>query len=271
MQSKPPGDVTASLVATILTCYRELLRLPNLRPSSTVDGLFGNLVEVCCSTLDEEIVKGVLTHPRIIAITNPLRQLCSDGEFQLEAHWANLVMEKKSGEEANETLLNFTYYNNYRDLTRMEWNALASATAGRLLEKFVVLGCGPLPMTSICIAEMLKSQGGAVVLSVDRDPWAVSKSSELCGHLGYGLQNMNFTCFDVQHGAFELYDFDVVYLASLVGLTDIGKLEAVKCVVKAMRPGAILVLRSAHALRGLLYPVSLARSASRFHTYSILD
>ena len=59
MQSEPPGYVTASLVATILTCYRELLRLPNLRPSSTVDGLFGNLVEVCCSTLDEEIMKGV--------------------------------------------------------------------------------------------------------------------------------------------------------------------------------------------------------------------
>ena len=143
----------------------------------------------------------------------------------------------------------------------MEWNALASATTGRILEKFIVLGCGPLPMTSIRIAEMLKSQAGAVILGVDRDPWAVSKSSELCAHLGYGLQNMGFTCFDVQHGAFELYEFDVVYLASLVGITDVGKHEAVKRVVKAMRPGAILVLRSAHALRGFMYPVSLARSA----------
>lgn len=53
----------------------------------------------------------------------------------------------------------------------MECNAIASVIMGPRPRKFAVLRSGPLPMTSICIAEMLKKQGGAVVHIVDRDQW----------------------------------------------------------------------------------------------------
>ena len=55
----------------------------------------------------------------------------------------------------------------------------------------------------------------------------------------------------------DLSDFDVVYVAALVGATSKEKREIFSKVLERMRPGALLVVRTAHALRKLLYPVSL--------------
>lgn len=67
---------------------------------------------------------------------------------------------------------------------------------------------------------------------------------------------MNFGCMDAKSKKLELDDFDVVYLAALVGMNSQAKNDMVMDIVSKMRPGALLMLRSAHSLRGLLYPVS---------------
>ncbi|KAL9017414.1 MAG: hypothetical protein Q9185_005232 [Variospora sp. 1 TL-2023] len=89
----------------------------------------------------------------------------------------------------------------------------------------------------------------------DLDPQAISMSSELCVKLGYSRDEMDFHVFDVLSDQCDMLGFDVVYLASLVGITDYEKQKAINNMVKQMRPGALLVIRSAHSLRGLLYPV----------------
>jgi nicotianamine synthase len=66
---------------------------------------------------------------------------------------------------------------------------------------------------------------------------------------------MDFCCADVKSEGFDLYGFDVVYLAALVGSNDGEKQEVIATVTKRMRPEALLVLRSAHSLRSLMYPV----------------
>lgn len=67
---------------------------------------------------------------------------------------------------------------------------------------------------------------------------------------------MNFRCIDAKSKKLELVDFDVVYLAALVGMNTQAKNDVVMDVVSKMKPGALLMLRSAHSLRGLMYPVS---------------
>lgn len=157
---------------------------------------------------------------------------------------------------ASAMLLNFTYYPNYIDLIRMELNAIASVGKGSRTKTFGVLGSGPLPLTSICILQSLKKNKEAVsVHNFDRDPQAISSSSELCCKLGYSRDEMHFQHLDVMTDRCDMHEFDVVYLASLVGITNEEKQKAISNIVKQMRPGALLVIRSAHSLRGLLYPV----------------
>lgn len=66
---------------------------------------------------------------------------------------------------------------------------------------------------------------------------------------------MKFTCADAGSDEVELKDFDVVYLAALVGSTQQEKEAVLVNVVGKMREGALLVVRSAERLRRLLYPV----------------
>ena len=155
-------------------------------------------------------------------------------------------------------LLNFNYYQNYVDLTRMELNAIASIALDKPHRKFAVLCSGPLPLTSLCILNALNksSQGPVSIHNVDRDPWAISSSAELCRRLGHDPSTMQFHCADVKSLTLNLYEFDVVYLAALVGISSKQKHDHVLQLVSRMRPGALLMLRSAHSLRGLLYPVS---------------
>lgn len=53
----------------------------------------------------------------------------------------------------------------------------------------------------------------------------------------------------------DLAGFDLVYLAALVGSSQRDKERLLVGVVERMRMGALLVVRTAHSLRGLLYPV----------------
>ncbi|KAL8805104.1 MAG: hypothetical protein Q9182_002194 [Xanthomendoza sp. 2 TL-2023] len=259
MKFEPQEDCVTSLVTEILACYLQLSQLPTLRPSPQVNNLFEDLVHLCCYSLDEDITKkaSVLTHPSITDIITPLRCLCSAGEFQLEAYWTERILKCTNQREAKLMLQSFTYYDNYIDLIRMELNALDSVNRGARPRRFAVLGSGPLPMTSLCISQSYNSDEDAVVVhNVDRDASAISKSAALCRRLGYRSEQVGFHCADVEGQAFDLRGFDVVYLAGLVGTTNEQKQSIIGGVVQQMSPGAMLILRSAHSIRSLLYPVS---------------
>ncbi len=161
-------------------------------------------------------------------------------------------------------LLNFTYYSNYVDLIKMELNAISTVSPSTSPpRKFAILGSGPLPLTSLCILETLSKSPDqnsqkhppVTVHNVDHDQHAIRTSSELCRKLGYSTSEMRFHCADVKSHSLDLDDFDVVYLAALVGMSSELKGELVEGIVRRMKPGALLLLRSAHSLRGLLYPV----------------
>ena len=66
---------------------------------------------------------------------------------------------------------------------------------------------------------------------------------------------MEFLCHEAGSAPLDLRVFEVVYLAALVGMTQVEKEVCLINVVKGMMEGALIVIRTAHGLRGLLYPV----------------
>ena len=74
---------------------------------------------------------------------------------------------------------------------------------------------------------------------------------------------MEFSCEDVSLPLSQGTDwraFDVVFLAALVGMTREDKMGILQGVVGRLKPGTLVVVRSARGLRSLLYPVSFFHS-----------
>lgn len=71
---------------------------------------------------------------------------------------------------------------------------------------------------------------------------------------------MSFACTDISavesKEETKWADFDVVFLAALVGMDTSAKLAILGGLVRKLKPGALVVARSAKGLRAVLYPVS---------------
>ncbi|KAJ4368576.1 hypothetical protein N0V86_009483 [Didymella sp. IMI 355093] len=89
-------------------------------------------------------------------------------------------------------------------------------------------------------------------------PYPLSISHDLCSRLGYG-DRMSFACTDVSaeedDEKTKWADFDVVFLAALVGMDTSFKLAILEGLVRKLKPGTLVVARSAKGLRGVLYPI----------------
>ncbi|KAI3978118.1 hypothetical protein MKX01_012949 [Papaver californicum] len=68
-------------------------------------------------------------------------------------------------------------------------------------------------------------------------------------------QRMLFHDTDIMNVTTGLSDYEVVFLAALVGLNKEDKRKVIDHLAKYMAPGSLLMLRSAHGARGFLYPI----------------
>lgn len=243
-----PAAPTAAgaLAGRVLELHDELERLAagpgGLSPSGPVDAAFSELVGLCAAVPDA-VTGAVLADPRVAAVRHRLRQLCAEGEYLLEAHWAGRIAA--AGRPPAE-LDRFPYLANYRDLTALELHTVAGLRPGRL--RVCVLGSGPLPLTALLVARAL----GSAVDAVDLDARATRLAADVLrrlpdGHLVRTHRADARTFAGVARA-------DVVLLAALVGLDTDAKRAVVAAVADRMRPGAVLAVRSAHRLRALLYP-----------------
>jgi nicotianamine synthase len=124
------------------------------------------------------------------------------------------------------------------------------------------IGSGPLPLTSFFFADSLPS---AHIHNIDNDVTAIAISSVLAKQCAYHSR-MTFSTNDATSCG-SLQRFDVVCIAALVGMDMDAKKEVLKAVSARMRNDALICVRSAVALRGLLYPVHLFSQAlsQEFH------
>jgi nicotianamine synthase len=240
----PPGEVADRIVAL----YDELERLAaesELEPGDPTDGLFAGLVDLCAHRSEPDAA-AVLADPRVRAAAGRLRRLCAEGEFRLERSWAHRI---SAATDPEREFAAFPYLDNYRALTALELNTIAGLRPGHPEPgRVCVLGSGPLPLTALLIARTL----GATVEAVDLDPEATGLAGDVLRRLaGGGLVQPRTDDAGRSAGASAA---DVVVLAALVGLDPVGKREVIAAVARRLRPGALLLVRSAHRLRTLLYP-----------------
>jgi nicotianamine synthase len=234
-----------ALGTRLLSVYRRLSALPSLAPSPAANAAFTELVELCLPLYPPHVVDAVLGDEVIAGLLPQIRDICAEGEYQLEREWAERVCAGEAEIEG------FPYWVNYEELVGMEVGALRGAVAEEVLRKGVVfLGSGPLPLSGMLFAR----ESGVSVLGIDICPKAVELAGKVCAGQD---PRMRFLCADAAElGGEVLTGFGVVYLAGLVGWKDWArKKEAIAKIVRKCNPGQVVALRSAEGLRKVLYQV----------------
>jgi nicotianamine synthase len=235
----------------IIDLYGDLERQAlgaGLEPSGPVDRIFAGLVDLCAPGVDGAgavLADTVLADTRVAAVAPRLRALCADGEYRLELAWARRVAAAR---DAESTVSAFPYWENYRALTALELHTAAGLRTDPVPARICVLGSGPLPLTALLTAREL----GRPVDAVDVDPEATALAGDVLRRLPGGeLVRPHLADAQDFPGVAEA---DLVVLAALVGPDPARKHAVIASVAERMRPGAVLLVRSAYGLRTLLYP-----------------
>lgn len=238
--------MTTELSDTTLTADRivhltdQLAALPHLRPAPRTNALFGDLVQAVLATPDRQ-ARDVLAHPEVHRRRDTIRGLSARGETALEHAWAEHIV---TAPDPRAALAEFPYLDNYHRLTALETRLITHS--GGTPTAVAVLGSGPLPLSTLGYADAL----GATVVGLDRDATAVALARQVAARVGSAA--VRFEQADAADVG--LTGYDAVVLAALVGETPSAKAGILRQVAGAMRPGALLLARSARGLRTLLYP-----------------
>jgi nicotianamine synthase len=254
--------MTTELSDTTLTADRivhltdQLAALPHLRPDPRTNALFGGLVQAVLAAPDHH-ARDVLAHPDVESRRDAVRDLSARGETALEHAWAERIA---AAPDPRAALATFPYLDNYRRLTALEVRLLTHS--GGAPTSVAVLGCGPLPLSTLGYAEAL----GCPVTGLDRDPAAVNLARQVAARVkSTGVRFEEADAADV-----DLMGYDAVVLAALVGDTPSGKAAILDRMAGAMRPGAMLLARSARGLRTLLYPPVDLGAMPRFEVLEVV-
>ncbi|KAJ0561280.1 putative nicotianamine synthase [Helianthus annuus] len=237
-----------TLLKKVCEIYKQLSKLETLKPCNHVDNLFTELVHTCIPHSSINIA----TLPESIhEIRIKLIRLCGEAEGHLEAHFSTILGSFKN------PLLHLTmfpYYSNYLKLNRLEYNILIQHYSTTQAPKRVAfVGSGPLPLTSIVLASYYIKE--ATFHNYDIDSLANSMASHLVASDDDLSTRMVFHTADIMDVTNELQNYDVIFLAALVGIDVDEKVKVIQHLAKYMAPGAILMLRSAHGARAILYHV----------------
>ena len=251
----------SEIVVELLRLYQELLALPSLSPTAHTNALFGELVRVATYPGDSEIARQVLADAAIRRISPGLRTLCAEGEVELERAWARRIVA--SGEPWRD-LAQFPYFANYQQLTRLEHHAVLGV-AERAPRRILFVGAGPLPLTSLLL---ISRHGHTEIDNIDIDSEAIGLARRLTGVLGIG--GLGFQRADVLDHT-DLAGYDMVYVAAMVGPRRGDKSRVITHLYERMKPGALLLARSAHSLRTLLYPPLALGDLAGFRPLIVLN
>ena len=207
----------------------------------------------------------VLNDPALQQVLPKLRDICSQAESCLESHWAKRIIgpDGSTPAQVDERLATFPYYANYEELARLEMHAILACSPphpSAVPKRVAFIGSGPMPLTSLCLLRSLNDSGvrsppDTTVLNIDCDQAAIDTSADLVRALGPYALGMEFKCADAAASdCRDLREFNVVYVAALVGQTQMEKEDIILRVASRMKRGALLVMRSAWGLRTCLYP-----------------
>lgn len=217
-----------------LKIFDRILGLNSLKPSKETNGAFSELVRFV-----ENNTKTSLRNEQI----QKLRALSSIAETEMEIHWAKRIIDSRYPKKE---LLDFWYYKNYAALVDLEY-----ANASFVKKEYknaIFIGGGPFPLTAILLCQ--KYGLSCTVLEKDLSSSAVA--TELVKALEL---DKKITVENIDACAYTDYEnFDLVYMAALVGNNPAAKNKIITAVYDSVKSGSLLLCRSSHGTRKLLYP-----------------
>ncbi|EOA22839.1 hypothetical protein CARUB_v10003563mg [Capsella rubella] len=252
------------VVKQIIDLYDQISKLESLRPSKNVDTLFGELVSTCLPT-DTNIDVTKLSE-EVKDMRSNLIKLCGEAEGYLEQHFSTILGSLPEDQNPLDHLHIFPYFNNYLKLGKLEFDLL-SQHSSHVPSKIAFVGSGPMPLTSIVLAKF--HLPNTTFHNFDIDSHANTLASRLVSRDPDLSKRMIFHTTDVLNATEGLEEYDVVFLAALVGMDKESKVKAIEHLEKHMAPGAVLMLRSAHALRAFLYPIVESSDLKGFQLLTI--
>ncbi|KAM0866591.1 hypothetical protein ACQ4PT_042541 [Festuca glaucescens] len=246
------NKAAAALVKKIAGLHRAISKLPSLSPSPEVDALFTALVATCVRPSPVDVAT---LGPKAQRMRGELVRLCADAEARLEAHCSDAVAAL---DHPLHHLRLFPYYEDYVSLSDLEHALLARHAPDRLAApvRVAFVGSGSLPLSSLLLAA--RHMPSAVVDSFDWCADANDRARRLLlrGDDGGVAARMSFRTADVEGLTHELAAYDVVFLATSVGVAAAEqKARVIAHLGEHMADGAALIVRSAHGARGFLCPV----------------
>lgn len=252
-----------ALVQKVCEFYEKISSLESLKPSKDVDMLFTQLVLTCMPPNPIDVTK---LCKRVQEMRSKLITLCGEAEGLLESHYSTIL---GSFDNPLDHLNIFPYFNNYLKLGLLEFNILSQhLTNNKVPSRIAFMGSGPLPLTSIVLASYHLTTTS--FHNYDIDTSANSMASRLVASDPDLSKRMFFHTKDVMDvTSSELKEYDVVFLAALVGMDKEEKVRVIDHLAKNMAPGAILMLRSAHGARAFLYPIVEPRDLQGFEVLSV--
>ncbi|KAL9320518.1 hypothetical protein ACSQ67_012357 [Phaseolus vulgaris] len=234
------------VVGKVCQIYEKISKLGDLSPSSHVNNLFTQLVTICTTPCQIDVSQ---LSEQVRETIAKLIRLCGKAEGLLENHYSTLIGSQEN--PLNHMKL-FPYYSNYFKLSHLEFTMLTTHCT-QVPSQLAFVGSGPLPLTSIMLATHYLRE--TCFHNYDMDPLANAKAHGLVSSDPDLSKRMFFHTNDILNVSNGLKDYNVVFLAALVGMDHKEKTEVIKHLAKFMAPGAILLLRSAHGARAFLYPV----------------
>lgn len=207
-----------------------VLALKSFEPGPDVNALFGELVEaVLLCDYDPSLLE-------LSFSLGELRDACAEAESALEFRWAQRLA-------AGDALSSFPYVINYELLSAFELGVVEGALGRSIVGMRVAFaGSGPLPLSALLLHE-----AGAVVTAIDIDADANAAAARWL-EATLGASPIEFDTADIA-AIPSLAEFDVVFLAALVGSDVEAKTAILRQLGGSMRPNALLVARSAMGMR----------------------
>ncbi|XP_061344842.1 nicotianamine synthase-like [Gastrolobium bilobum] len=248
------------IVGKVCKIYDKISTLESLNPSNHVNNLFTQLVTTCTSPCQLDVTQLSQEVKETIA---KLIRLCGKAEGLLETHYSALI---GSHEKPLNHIKLFPYYSNYLKLSHLEFTML-TRHCSQVPSQLAFVGSGPLPLTSIMLATYYFRH--TCFHNYDIDALANAKAYDLISSDPDLSKRMFFHTSDIANVSNGLKEYNVVFLAALVGMDQNEKTQVINHLAKHMAPGAILLLRSAHGARAFLYPVVDASDLKGFEVLSV--
>ncbi|PHH80690.1 hypothetical protein CDD80_370 [Ophiocordyceps camponoti-rufipedis] len=245
-------DGFLSLLPNLTTCNEEL------------GNLWSRLVQLCCGNYNAKTVEDVLQSMEMQRRMDCLRVTIREAKLLVNQQLANELIESAEPKQALSRLPN---YKAFKQLFNIEWAAIETFSNTDLstgIFRVAVIGSGPVPLTSLFVLNKF-APGHYFFQSENEGDKSRAETAKLL-NMRTGTspkaimmkfveprQSCGIEFFRGNVEDISLKNFDIVYVPQPLGPSQMAIETKLARIVRTMKTGAVLVIRSGWGLRSCLY------------------